>query len=260
MIGRHRDTPSDRDLAAFADGSLPAARRSQVEQALSTSPALRADVAAQQRALRAIDAAATQRAPASLRARVTLVQPPPRRAGPSRLGAGLTTAVVGVGAAAVVAVVVVLGGGAASPTVAQAAALTARLPQTTVSEPAVDHGVLPGVRAAGLTYPYWEDRFGYRARGVREDGLAGRRVTTVFYGRGASRVAYEIVSGPPLLQGGKGSGTELQGVRLWTMRTGSGLVVSWLRNGHTCILIGSGTPVSTMLNLAAWHQGGRIPY
>src|SRR4051794_4606300 len=105
MIRRHRHTPTDRDLAAFADGSLSAARRGQVEQALSDSPQLRASVAAQRRVLTAIDAASTGRAPASLRARVALAQPPARRSRPSRLGAVLGTALVGAGAAAVVAVV-----------------------------------------------------------------------------------------------------------------------------------------------------------
>lgn len=259
MIWRRRYTPTDRDLAAFADGSLPAARRRQVEEAVSDSRRLRSAVAAQRQALRAIDAAARERAPASLRASLALAQPPARRVGPSRLAAAFGTAVVGAGAAAVVAVVVLVGGETA-PTVAQAAVLTSRVPQMQVAEPAVDHGTLPGLRAVGLTFPYWEDHFGYKARGVRTDTLGGRRVKTVFYSRGASRVAYEIVSGPPLRQGGRVSSTVLQDVKLWSMATDSGQVVSWLRDGHTCILIGSNTPVSTLQNLAAWHEGGRIPY
>lgn len=259
MIRRRRYTPTERDLAAFADGSLPAARRAQVEQAVSESPQLHSAVTAQRDALRAIDAAARERAPSSLRARVALVQPPARRAGPSRWAAALGTAVVGVGAAAVVAVVVLVGGGTA-PTVAQAAVLPSRLPQMGVAEPVLDRGSLPGVRAVGLTYPYWEDHFGYKARGVRRDTLGGRQVTTVFYSRGASHVAYEIVSGPPLRQGGPVSSSELEGVQLWSMGTPSGQVVSWLRDGHTCILVGSGTSVSTLRDLAAWREGGRVPY
>jgi hypothetical protein len=246
-------------LAAFADGTLPAARRGQVEEAVSDSRRLRAAVAAQRQALRAIDAAARERAPASLRASLALAQPSARRVGPGRLAATLATALVGVGAAAVVTVVVVVGGGTA-PTVAQAAVLTSRMPQLTVAEPGVDNGTLPGVRAVGLTFPYWEDHFGYKARGVRTVTLGGRLVKTVFYSRGASQVAYEIVSGPPLRQGGQVSTTELQNVKLSLMATSSGQVVSWLRDGHTCILIGSNTPVSTLQDLASWHEGGRIPY
>ena len=168
---------------------------------------------------------------------------------------------VGAGAAAVVAVVVLVGGGTAEPTVAQAAVLTSRAPQLGVAEPVADRQTLPGVRAAGLTYPYWEDHFGYKAHGVRRDSLDGRQVTTVFYGRGASQVAYEIVSGPPLRQGGPVATTAtLQGVRLWSMPTPAGQAVSWMRDGHTCILISSHTDLTALLHLAAWHQGGRVPY
>jgi hypothetical protein len=259
MLSRRRDTPTDRDLAAFADGTLPATRHGLVEQALSESPGLRAAVAAQRHALKAIDAATAERAPSSLRACVTLAKPPARRTGPSRVAALLCTAVVGAGAAAVVAIVVVVGG-AAGPTVAQAAVLTSRPSQVSVTEPEIGQGTLPGVRAAGLTYPYWEDHFGYTAQGVRHDNLGGRQVTTVFYTRGASRVAYEIVAGPPLRQGGRVWSTDRQGVELWAMSTPSGVVVSWLRDGHTCIVIGSGTQAPTLLKLAAWHEGGRIPY
>jgi hypothetical protein len=169
--------------------------------------------------------------------------------------------VVGAGAAAVVAVVVLVGGGTAEPTVAQAAVLTSRAPQLGVAEPVAERGTLPGVSAAGLTYPYWEDHFGYKAQGLRRDSLDGRRVTTVFYGRGASRVAYEIVSGPPLRQGEPVSTTTtLEGVRMWSMPTPAGQAVSWMRDGHTCILISSHTDLTALFDLAAWHQGGRIPY
>jgi hypothetical protein len=260
MSLHRRNTPSERDLAAFADGSLPAAKRHQVEEALSASPELRAAVAAQRQVLGAIDAAARQRAPSSLRARVRLVQPPPRRRGAARLGVVGVTSALAACAVAVVAIVLAVGSGTVAPTVAQAAALTGRAPQAAVNEPASGHETLPGVRAAGLTYPYWEDRFHYKATGVRYDGFGGRRVTTVFYRQGPSRVAYEIVSGKPLRMGGKVWSSQRQGVQLRAMRIHNGLAVAWLRDGHTCILIGAHTGLPALLRLAAWHQGGRIPY
>jgi hypothetical protein len=259
-LGRRSGNPSERDLASFADGSMPAAQRGKIERALSDSPELRSAVAAQRRVLSAIDAASRERAPSSLRAQVSLIRAPGRRRGPGRLGVMLAASAVAAGTAAVVAVVLVLGGQAVAPTVAQAAILNARLPQGRVAEPPTDRGILPSVRAAGLTYPYWQDRFGYRAVGVRYDRLAGRRITTVFYRRGSSRVAYEIVSGGPLRLGGHAWSTVRQGVRLWAMETRSGLVVSWLRHGHTCILIGAATGQPVLLHLAAWDRGGRVPY
>jgi hypothetical protein len=170
------------------------------------------------------------------------------------------TSAMAVAAAAVVAVVLTVGGGTVAPTVAQAAVLMGRAPLSGVSKPADHHGTLPGVRAVGLTYPYWEDHFGYHATGVRSDGFGGRRVTTVYYRRGSSRVAYEIVSGAPLRMGGRVFSTQRQGVRLWAMQTRNGLVVTWLRDGHTCILVGTHTGLPALLGLAAWHQGGRVPY
>jgi hypothetical protein len=260
MSLHRRNIPSERDLAAFADGSLPAAKRHQVEEALSASPELRSAVAAQQQVLGAIDAAARERAPSSLRARVRLVQPPPRRHRAARLGVVGVTSALAACAAAVVAVVLAVGSGTVAPTVAQAAVLTGQAPQAAVNEPATGHETLPGVRASGLTYPYWEDRFHYKATGVRYDGIGGRRITTVFYRHGPSRVAYEIVSGQPLRVGGKASSSQRQGVQLRAMHTHRGLLVTWQRDGHTCILIGAHTGLPALLSLAAWHQGGRVPY
>ncbi len=217
-------------------------------------------MAAQRRFLGAVDSAARERAPSSLRARVSLLQPGARRSGSGGLRVLWAASAVGVGAAAVVAVVLVMGGQTVAPTVAQAAVLNLRAPQAHVRQRAANHGALPAVRAAGLTYPYWEDHFGYRATGVRYDRLGGRRITTVYYLRGPSRVAYEIVSGTPLQLGGQTRSAERQGVRLRTMNTRSGLVVTWLRHGHTCILVGAATGMPTLLRLAAWHQGGRVPY
>jgi hypothetical protein len=257
---RQRDTPSERDLAAFADGSMPAAQRARVERALSASPQLRASVAAQQRALSAMEIAARERAPSSLRARVSLVQRPARRRSAGGRGVVLASSAVVAGGAAVVAVVISLGGGTVAPTVAQAATLTGLAPQAAVKEPGRDRGILPNVRAVGLTYPYWKDRFGYRAVGVRYDRLGGRRITTVFYAHRSSRVAYVIVSGSPLPIGAHAWNTERQGVKIWVTTSGTGMVVSWLRDGHTCILTGAGTQLPALLRLVAWHEGGRIPY
>lgn len=258
MMLRRRGTPTDRDLAAFADGSLPARRRAEVQRALAESPQLRASVAAQQSVLRAIDAAAAERAPAALHAQLELANPPEEERTGFRVRALLPAAAV----AAIVAVLALVlgGGGALGPTVVQASVLTSRAPQHAVSSPGRDTGSLPGVRGAGLTYPYWQDNFGYRAVGVRFDRLGGRRVTTVFYSSGARRLAYEIISGPPLRPGAATTSTVRQGLRIWTLHTARGTVVTWQRDGHSCVITGAGTSNAMLVRLAAWHQGGRIPY
>jgi anti-sigma factor RsiW len=66
------DRPSERDLAALADGSLaPGARRARVERAVAASPELQALVRDQRRAIESVrSAAAATRASEALRARV----------------------------------------------------------------------------------------------------------------------------------------------------------------------------------------------
>lgn len=259
MIRRRRGLdPSEGELAAFADGTLPAERRAQVEEALSSSPALQTSVDAQQRVLSVLDDAAGERAPAALRARLALAHPVERRPASRRLGFLVASAAVATTVA--VAALVLGGGGLVSPTVVQASVLSTRAPQRPVSAPPDDRGPLPGVRAGGLTYPYWQDRFGYRSTGVRYDRLGGRTVTTVYYSRGASRVAYGIVSGPPLHLGAQARSTWTGHLRLRTLRTRAGAVVTWTRDGHTCVLTGAGTPAATLVRLASWREGGRIPY
>ena len=260
MIGSRRSgQPTEGELAAFADGTLPARERARIEETVQRSPELRASVDAQRRVLSALDDAAGTGAPTALRARLALAHPverePPRRGVGFLLGSGATAT------AAAVAALVIGGSGAAAPTVIQASAFTIRAPQSPVAAPPGDRGPLPGVRAAGLTFPYWEDRFDYHSTGVRYDHLDGRVATTVYYSRGPSRVAYEIVSGPPLRLGAPvGQSTFRDGVRFSRLQGASGPVITWTRDGHTCVLTGTGTPVDVLLRLGSWRRGGRIPY
>ena len=43
-------------------------------------------------------------------------------------------------------------------------------------------------------------------------------------------------------------------------RDGDRTVVTWLRDGHTCVLSGSGVPRRTMLELAAWKGDGAVAF
>src|SRR5437899_10616841 len=122
MISRsHRDRPTERDLAALADGSLAPARRARVERAVAASPELQAELRDQRYALQALRTAGAARAPTALRARVALAAPSRR---PARRTGALAAAAT---AAAAAAIVLVLGGGTAqTPTVADAAVLGTR--------------------------------------------------------------------------------------------------------------------------------------
>ena len=256
---RHRTYhPSERDLAALADGSLPAGRRARVEEAVAASPQLQADIAAQRRVLAAIHDTASEQAPAALRARVSLARPPRRRA---VMRARPVTAVAAAGLAAVSAAVAVLAVGTSGGlTVAQASEVAARPVQAPAPKPGRDSAALPGLRAAGLSYPYWHDAFGYRATGVRYDRLGNRLATTVFYARGDARVAYTIVAGPALPAGQTTNSTVRDGVSLWSLSAHGRMVVTWVRSGHTCVLTGQGATLPTLLSLASWRHGGEVPY
>ena len=152
------------------------------------------------------------------------------------------------------------GGGPAAPTVADAAVLAARAPTALAPAQHGDSATLPRLRGAGLPFPYWEDRFGWKAAGVRRDDLAGRPATTVVYRRAGRRIAYTIVDGAPLALGAPAASTVRGTTTLRSLAARGRPVVTWLRRGHTCVLSGDGVPRGALERLAAWTGGGDIPY
>jgi hypothetical protein len=151
-------------------------------------------------------------------------------------------------------------GASAKPSVAQAVALSVRPAVGRVHEPPDGRLTLPGITTAGLSFPYWEDRFGWRAAGFRRDQLDGRTLTTMLYTRGGQRVAYTIVSGRavPSLAGAR---TILQaGIQLHASSLGDRQLVTWVRRGHTCVLSGVGVPAAELAALGSWRGGGAIAY
>jgi hypothetical protein len=267
---RHRDRhcrAPERDLACLADGTIEPRRREQVERSVAASGELQARLRDQLTAVAAVRTLASERAPATLRMRRRLLE---RAAGPRASGRRVSwlgrkrSPALGLGMAgalaAAVSVLVVLGGSQPGPTVADAATLAVRPATAAVAEPPDDGTRLPDVRAAGLPFPYWEDRFGWVATGVRHDDVDGRVLTTVFYDRGGRDIAYTIVPGTSL-RAGHGVRTLRHGaLELSTFTTGHRLVVMWLRRGHTCVLSGAGVPLGALVKLAAWRGHGTLPY
>ncbi len=216
------------------------------------------------RAVRAIRAAnAATPAPAGLRARVTAARGAgtrPRHRGRVRpgLAAGLAGAVA---AAALAAILLLPSGTPGGPSVSAAAALAGR--------PAIEPA--PGVRAgdpalldreaAEIPFPNFAPPFGWRATGARTDRVGGRRAVTVFYARGDRRVAYTIVAGRPLERPGGARSTSRAGTEFRSLRIGGRPVVTWRRQGHTCVLVGGpGVRDARLLALAGWRDGGSLPY
>jgi hypothetical protein len=251
---RHRRA-IERDLARLADGTLAPGRRERLERTVAASYELQGRLSDQRRAVAATRALGAERAPLTLRLR--------RRALADR--SQTRSAAFGLGLAAGVAALVLmlgsLGGSQGVLTVAEAATIAVRPATAPVATPPDDAATLPRVSAAGLPFPYWDDRFGWIATGVRSDDLDGRRLTTVFYRRDGREIAYTIVAGASLPSVAGARTTELGGVVISSLTNGGGRrVVTWERRGHTCVLSGVGVPTSALTALAAWRGHGAIPY
>jgi hypothetical protein len=233
-----------RQLAGLADGSRESpALRARVE----ASAELEALLAEQERAV-TIVRAAQPTASADLRARLAHAQPVVRRPRPNL---GLVAAALGVIALAIVGLLP--GGG--GPTVARAAQLAALGP--TGVAPAADAAHPGSLRESvdGVRYPYWQDAFGFTASGTRTDRLDGRVVTTVYYTSAATQTTgYTIVSGAALPEPRGGRVVRRDATDFLVLREGARTVVTWRRDGHTCVLsAGSGVSTGTLLALAVWQ-------
>jgi hypothetical protein len=255
------DTPLGRgehaELVAFADGRLGARRRAEVEARVAASPALKEALAGQRAAIAAARSADVM-APPALRARLHAMR---RQAIPRRRR--FRIAVGGVAAAAVTATAVVAaltfpGQVSRDPTIVQAAELSL----SPATRPAPGHDSerdkLLEDSGAGVSYPYWEDDFGWRATGARTDRLGDRRVTTVFYARAGRRIGYSIVDGPRLPPPVATKDKVVRSVRLRSFVANGRQVVTWIRAGRTCILAARGVDVEEMFALAGWRGEGQV--
>lgn len=158
--------------------------------------------------------------------------------------------------AAAVAVAIAIAassGGGSALSLRVASALTLR-PATTPAPPeSVSNRAQLLAAVDGVSFPYWGERFGWRSTGARTDRVGGRAVTTVFYAdRHGSRIGYAIVGGtpPPRSSGGVIAWRKKTPYRLLTENGAS--VVSWLRDGHLCIVSGRDVSAATLLRLASW--------
>lgn len=107
----------------------------------------------------------------------------------------------------------------------------------------------------GISFPYWGERFGWRSSGARSDRVDGRTVTTVFYSNASGqRIGYAIVGGtpPPTLPA---VGIQWRAHTPYRLSSEDGSrVVTWVRDGHLCIVAGRGVTGSTLLRLASWDE------
>ncbi len=165
-----------------------------------------------------------------------------------RLGGALAAA--GAVAAVLLAVLVIGGGsGTAAPSVGEVAHVA--LASAAAPAPAA----LPGgevltTHAGPIAFPTWT-RAGWRAVGERTDTAGGHELRTVFYVDGAGRrIGYAIADAPLPASGGRV--VVRRGVSVRVLAHGATSVVTWRRDGRTCILAGRGVPVDKLVTLASY--------
>jgi anti-sigma factor RsiW len=250
------DERTRRDLARLADGSLSGYDRAELEARLGGSPGLRAAFV-RQRAGAAALRGLNLKAPASLRARIAVEAATSSRVRrPRRLAlAGALAAV----AAAALAAVLILPSGSEAPTVREASRLAERPPAGAI---AVDpsNPKLLAANVEGVPFPNWSKQFGWRQAGTRSDRIGDREAQTVLYEHDGKRIAYTIVSGAGIAAPSDASTTRRNGVTLHSLADGGRRVVTWWRNGRTCVLSASNVGDPELLKLASWKGDGAVPF
>jgi hypothetical protein len=140
-------------------------------------------------------------------------------------------------------------GGTAAPGVSSVASVALRAP----SDPAPatrPGGELLAAQAGPIAFPTWTHA-GWHAVGARSDSVRGHELRTVFYAATAGRrIGYAIADAPLPVSGGRV--VTLRGARLRVLDHGATSVVTWRRDGRTCILAGRGVPVGRLLTLASY--------
>jgi hypothetical protein len=284
------DDATRQDLAALADGTLEPEARESLLRRVDASPELADALARQHEALTAIQATEEEAAPDALRAMVEAMAAqagaemreaanarsvragddrrglPGRPAGDDRHGlpgrpAGddrrraprrffarpRAVSFGGALAALAAAAAVLFSTGASGPSVAEAAQVALAPPRSPAPAVKADEKTLDAA-VDGVAYPYWADATGWRAIGSRTDAVGGRAIRTVVYeDADGRRIGYAIAAGSPLSAAG---GTRMGAFTV--VRSGDAAVVTWLRDGHTCILAAKGVDARVLLKLAAW--------
>ncbi len=176
------------------------------------------------------------------------------RSGAPARALGRRLAAVGALAAVAIAALAIglSSGGSSGLTLRQASASTVSASTGAAPRESPSENGTLAAAVEGVPFPYWEDRFGWRSTGTRTDVVAGRTIQTVYYAERGRRIGYSIVSGAkaPSLSGGS---VAMRGGHPYTVSYVDGRpVITWLRDGHLCVVSGRGVDSATLLRLASW--------
>jgi hypothetical protein len=145
------------------------------------------------------------------------------------------------------------------PTVADAAQLATR-PATGPPPQRVPGN--PNALAASVddvAFPDLQRSYGWRPTGVRRGSVDGRDALVVFYAKPGRRLAYLVVSGDSLGGSSGYPASSKGGTEFRSFRVGGRPAVTWLRDGHTCVLAGDASR-SELLALASRPAGPAAAY
>jgi hypothetical protein len=251
------DETTRQRLARLADGSLGGRERAELEARIADSPDLRQAFERQREGMAALRDLEVEPSPA-LRTRIEAQRSSRRR---PRVPRGWAVAGALAGAAATVAVLAttLLQTGSSAPNVVEASRLSTHPP---IAQVAVDRSS-PNLLAAdveGVPFPRWSKEFGWRQAGTRADRLGDRDARTVFYEHAGRRVAYTIVSGPGIHAPPASRPTTANGVHLHTLADGGRRVVTWWRDGRTCVLSSADASDRELVKLATWKGDGAVSF
>lgn len=244
-------------LARLADGSLRGRERAELEARIADSPDLRQALERQRAGMAAVRDLELEPSPA-LRTRIEAQRSSLRR---PRVRRGWAVAGGLAGAAAAVAVVaaVVLQSGTGAPTITEASRLSTYPPTAQVAVDSSSPKLL-AAEVEGVPFPRWSKEFGWRQAGTRADRLGDRDARTVYYEHAGRRVAYTIVSGPGIHAPPAARPTTANGVKLHTLADGGRRVVTWWRNGRTCVLSSADVGDRELVKLATWKGDGAVSF
>jgi hypothetical protein len=251
------DERTRHQLARLADGSLSGRERSELEARIADSPELRQAFERQRAGMAALRDLQVEPPPA-LRTRIEARRSSPRRPRVRR-GWAIGGALAGATAAVALMATVVLQSGQSAPTVVETSRLSA-YPATAQVVVDPSNPKLLAANVEGVAFPRWSEEFGWRQAGTRTDGIGDRDARTVFYEHAGRRIAYTIVSGPGIHPPPASAPSRENGVNLHSFSEGGRRVVTWWRDGRTCVLSSSDVGDRELIKLATWKGDGAVSF
>jgi anti-sigma factor RsiW len=266
VVDQPRDLSEDEEgeLVAYVDGHLEPDRRAAVEARAAADPSYNAALMRQQAGRNAIATAAESTgAPLALRTRVEALSAPGRRHGERRPsartrlggirwpGAGLVAGAL----AAVLAALVVAGGG---PGIEDVAAAAVKPPTAAIAPVPAGSKVLRE-RQDDVVFPNFAKKFGWEATGTRTDKIDGHPTRTVFYEKDEREIAYTVVGGDALDEPNADESV-VEGTVIRELEAGGRTIVTWRRNGQTCVLSSTDVSRGELAELAGWKGMGDVDF